>query len=119
MKFLVDNQLPAALARWLSAKGFEAAHVLDLELNESDDERIWAHAAAQRMVVISKDDDFQNRATHRGTVQVVWVRLGNCRNQALLDTFERQLPAVISALENGVSVVELWPPVGLESSRNS
>ena len=110
MKFLVDNQLPAALARWLSAKGFEATHVLDLKLNESDDERIWAHAAAHGMVVISKDDDFQNRATHRGTVQVVWVRLGNCRNKALLDTFERQMPAVISALEKGTSVVELWPP---------
>ena len=110
MKFLVDNRLPAALARWLSAKGFEAAHVLDLKLNESDDERIWAHAAAHGMVVISKDDDFQNRATHRGTVQVVWVRLGNCRNKALLDTFEQQLPAVISALERGASVVELWPP---------
>lgn len=110
MKFLVDNQLPAVLARWLSAKGLEAVHVLDLRLNDSDDEQIWAHAAAHGLVVISKDDDFQNRATHRGTVQVVWVRLGNCRNKALLDTFEQQLPAVISALEKGASVVELWPP---------
>ena len=110
MKFLVDNQLPAALARWLSAKGFEATHVLDLQLNDSDDEQIWAHAAAHGMVVISKDDDFHNRATHRGTVQVVWVRLGNCRNRALLVTFENQMPAVISALERGTSVIELWPP---------
>lgn len=110
MKFLVDNQLPAALARWLSAKGFEAIHVLDLNLNESDDEQIWAHAATHGFVVISKDDDFQNRATHRGTGQVVWVRLGNCRKKALFDTFERQVPAVIAALETGASVVELWPP---------
>lgn len=58
MKFLVDNQLPAALARWLSVKGFEATHVLDLMLNDSDDEQIWAHAAAHGFVVISKDDDF-------------------------------------------------------------
>lgn len=110
MKFLVDNQLPAALARWLSTNGLEAAHVLDLKLNDSDDEQIWAHAAAHGMVVISKDDYFQNRATHRGTVQVVWVRLGNCRNKALLARFENQLPAVISALERGTSVIELWPP---------
>lgn len=112
MKFLVDNQLPAALARWLSAKGFEATHVLDLKLNDSSGEQIWAHAATHGFVVISKDDDFQNRATHRGTVQVVWVRLGNCRNKALLDTFDGQLPAVIAALEKGTSVVELWPPAG-------
>ena len=110
MKFLVDNQLPAALARWLSAKGWESVHVLDLRLNESDDEQIWAWAASEGLGVVSKDDDFQSRATHRRTVQVVWVRLGNCRNKMLLDTFERQLPAVISALEEGTSVVELWPP---------
>lgn len=110
MKFLVDNQLPAALARWLSAKGWESVHVLDLRLNESDDEQIWKRAAHEGWVVISKDDDFQSRATHRGTVQVIWVRLGNCRNKALRDAFERQLPAVILALENRASVVELWPP---------
>ena len=94
----------------LSAKRVEAVHVLELKLNDSDDEQIWEHAAAHGFVVISKDDDFQNRATHRGTVQVVWVRLGNCRNKALLETFENQLPAVISALERGTSVIELWPP---------
>ena len=27
MKFLVDNQLPAALARWLVARGLDACHV--------------------------------------------------------------------------------------------
>jgi predicted nuclease of predicted toxin-antitoxin system len=94
----------------LSAKRVEAVHVLELKLNDSDDEQIWEHAAAHGFVVISKDDDFQNRATHRGTVQVVWVRLGNCRNKALFATFENQLPAVISALERGTSVIELWPP---------
>jgi predicted nuclease of predicted toxin-antitoxin system len=25
-----DNQLPAALARWLTAKGHDAVHVLDI-----------------------------------------------------------------------------------------
>ena len=110
MRFLVDNQLPAALARWLSAQGFAAEPVLDLQLNESHDEQIWAHAAAHGVVVISKDDDFQSRATHHGMVQGVWVRLGNCRNKELIATFERQLPAVISALEKGATVVELWPP---------
>jgi predicted nuclease of predicted toxin-antitoxin system len=32
MRFLVDAQLPPALARWLAAQGHEAAHVGDLGL---------------------------------------------------------------------------------------
>jgi hypothetical protein len=30
VKFLSDNQLPAALARWLTAKGHDAVHVVDI-----------------------------------------------------------------------------------------
>lgn len=30
MRFLIDAQLPVALARWLAAGGHEAAHVGDL-----------------------------------------------------------------------------------------
>ena len=54
MKFLVDNQLPAALARWLSAKGWESVHVLDLRLNESADEQIWAWAASEGFRAVQK-----------------------------------------------------------------
>jgi predicted nuclease of predicted toxin-antitoxin system len=34
---LVDNQLPAALARFLASRGVECQHVLDLDLAESTD----------------------------------------------------------------------------------
>jgi predicted nuclease of predicted toxin-antitoxin system len=44
MRFLVDAQLPPALARMLAAKGFQAEHVYDVELGEADDNRIWAYA---------------------------------------------------------------------------
>ncbi len=32
MKLLVDNQLPPALARFLTANGFDCRHVLDIGL---------------------------------------------------------------------------------------
>ncbi len=44
MKLLVDNQLPAALARFLSAHGIASAHVLDLGLETARDRDIWAYA---------------------------------------------------------------------------
>jgi predicted nuclease of predicted toxin-antitoxin system len=44
MKFLIDNQLPIALSRWLSAQGVESSHVLDIHLDEVSDRQIWQYA---------------------------------------------------------------------------
>jgi predicted nuclease of predicted toxin-antitoxin system len=38
---------------------------------------------------------------------IVWVRLGNTRNKALLDSFAKLLPKVAAALANGEKIVEL------------
>lgn len=108
MKFLIDNQLPAAFARFLTAHGHDAQHVLDLKMDETDDCDIWQFATSQDCVVVSKDEDFLHFATRPdATTALVWVRLPNCRKQALLAAFERALPAVITALEAGNRVVEV------------
>ncbi|MFZ1575492.1 MAG: DUF5615 family PIN-like protein [Chromatiaceae bacterium] len=44
MRFLVDAQLPPALARWLAQRGHEAEHVLDCGLLDASDRLIWARA---------------------------------------------------------------------------
>jgi len=80
MKFLVDNQLPAALARFLEANGTEALHVLDIGLDAATDREIWAYAKMQGFTIISKDDDFFHLATMGSSgPALIWVRLGNCR----------------------------------------
>jgi predicted nuclease of predicted toxin-antitoxin system len=40
MRFLVDAQLPPALANWLAAQGHDAAHVADLDhaLDDAENE---------------------------------------------------------------------------------
>ena len=37
MKFIVDAQLPPALARFLASKGEDVIHVLDVQMMESSD----------------------------------------------------------------------------------
>jgi predicted nuclease of predicted toxin-antitoxin system len=37
MKFLVDNQLPIALSRWLQNQGMVSYHVLEIYLDEATD----------------------------------------------------------------------------------
>jgi hypothetical protein len=41
MRFLVDAQLPPALARWLATKGHEAEHVADRRMEAATDSAIW------------------------------------------------------------------------------
>lgn len=41
MRFLVDAQLPPALARWLASQGHQADHVGDLGLAAAMDRVIW------------------------------------------------------------------------------
>jgi predicted nuclease of predicted toxin-antitoxin system len=44
MRFVVDAQLPPALARVLTAHGHQAEHVSDIGLREADDPLIWLRA---------------------------------------------------------------------------
>jgi predicted nuclease of predicted toxin-antitoxin system len=58
VKFLVDNQLPAALGRFLASRGVECQPVLEVGLADATDAEIWEHASRNDCVVISKDADF-------------------------------------------------------------
>jgi predicted nuclease of predicted toxin-antitoxin system len=108
VKFLVDNQLPAALAKLLVSRGQEAIHVLEVGLDAAKDEEVWNHAVKNLMVLITKDEDFSRRAPQPDvSVQVVWVRLGNCRKAALFSAFDSVLPQLLAALEAGNKLVEI------------
>jgi predicted nuclease of predicted toxin-antitoxin system len=58
MRFLVDAQLPPALARRLAAQGHVAEHVSDHKLEGASDTAIWNFALGASAVTISKDEDF-------------------------------------------------------------
>ena len=108
MNFLVDNQLPSALAKLLITRGHDARHVLDVGLDAASDTAIWNYAAANSLVLITKDEDFSQRASQpSASVQVVWVRLGNCRETALLSAFDSVLSQMEAALQAGNHVVEI------------
>ena len=108
MKFLIDNQLPPALAKFLIQKGYIAEHVFDLGLSEACDADICRYAAKNSLIIVSKDEDFSQTALRPDPIiQVVWVRLGNCRKAALLAAFESSLPAVLRAIEAGERLIEV------------
>ena len=108
MRFLVDNQLPPSLARWLRNRGHDAEHVFERGLYLLDDRSLWARAMADARIVVSKDEDFLYLTSQpNDTGRFLWVRLGNCRNDALLAAFSASFDTIVAAFDSGQSVVEL------------
>ncbi len=108
MKYLVDHQLPVALARWLAAQGSDAAHVLDLGLEKASDADIWSRALAENRIVVSKDEDFFHLANRFGDPgRLLWLRVGNCRTAALLARLTKLWLAIEQAFASGQRIVEV------------
>ena len=108
MKFLVDAQLPPALARWLREAGCEAQAVREAGLREADDGTIWRYAVQNGYAIVTKDEDFALRvqATETGPC-VVWLRVGNTSNAALRAWFVPRVPELVALLARGTRLVEI------------
>ena len=105
MNFLVDNQLPPALARFIESELKAAAmHVADVGLRDAE---VWGYASAKDLILISKDEDFANMILSRPTTRLIWVRIGNCRRLLLLEQFRRMWPRICEQLESGDSLIEI------------
>ena len=108
MRFIVDAQLPPALARYLSSLGDDAEHVFDLGMDAAEDSVIWTYAHNVGAVIITKDEDFSIRATVVGRKPViVWNRVGNSSKRALLEWFKPLLPAIEQALAANERFIEI------------
>lgn len=99
MRFLVDAQLPARLARFLSKVGHEVVHTSDLpDGNRTPDQGIIEFADGQGRIVVTKDRDFRDgHLLARSPQRLLVVATGNIINAALLTLFEAHLDAIIDA----------------------
>lgn len=108
MRFLVDAQLPPALAKWLAERSQEAEHVGDHDLQSASDRQIWDFAVNHACVIVTKDEDFaRRRAVTDVGPSIVWVRLPNSRRRDLLKWFEQAFPDILDALERGETIIEV------------
>lgn len=108
MKFLIDAQLPPALARWLREAGFEAQAAREVGLRDAEDGTIWRWAAENGCAIITKDEDFALRVqTTAGGPCVVWLRVGNTSNTALREWLVPKVPQIAALLGQGYRLVEI------------
>jgi predicted nuclease of predicted toxin-antitoxin system len=108
MRFVVDNQLPPHLSKFLQDAGHDSVHVAMVGMDTADDRALWAWALREKRIVVSKDEDLLFLANRPGDAgRLVWVRLGNCRRGALVEAFSRSLGAVLAALGEGQRIIEV------------
>jgi predicted nuclease of predicted toxin-antitoxin system len=108
VKFLIDNQLPPALARFISeGLRMEASHVIDAGLRNGTDADVRRYASENDFVLISQDEDFVTLYSKAPSARLLWVRLGNCRRVFLLSVFKEQWPKIVERFESGERFVEL------------
>jgi predicted nuclease of predicted toxin-antitoxin system len=108
MRFLIDEQLPPALADRLKRAGHQAEHINTIGFEGATDQRIWAHAVSRGAVIITKDEDFAHLArSSRDGPCVIWIRLGNTTTQALWSTLELLIPEILDGLSRGERLIEI------------
>ena len=106
MKFLVDAQLPPALCDWLEERGYAAVHVGALSEEPLKDWQIADYAQAERLAVISKDQDLvELRLPDRFIF--LWLRCGNVSNRKLREWLGGEWEAMEERLEAGARFVVL------------
>ena len=62
MKLLFDQNLSQRLVTLLATEFSGSQHVRDAGMASAADPVVWAYAAKEGLVIVSKDSDFQQRA---------------------------------------------------------
>ena len=110
MKFLVDAHLPRRMVRWLAAAGGDAAHTLDLPLeNRTPDKDVTEFVDRDERILVTKDGDFvdSHLLFHR-PAKLLLVTTGNISNRELELLVVPLISSIVAAFENH-SFLELGP----------
>lgn len=108
MRFLVDVNLPPRLARWLSSRGHEARHLVDLNLLTATDTGIWDRGKNEEEIIVSRDNDFYDRSLIFGAPpQVFHIAVGNCSNARLFDLLQSNWSEIEIALSSGSTLISM------------
>jgi predicted nuclease of predicted toxin-antitoxin system len=108
VRFLVDHQLPPALAGFFREREHESQCLVEIGMASSSDLEVYEYAAAHGCIIVTKDEDFLYLSRRYASgAGLLWVRLGNCRTEVLLAAFDQQWPEILRCFEVGDRVVEI------------
>jgi len=107
MRFLLDMNLPPAMAGWLRAEGHDAVHVREIGLAGVPDHQVFARAAEDGRIVVTFDLDFGEIVALRGVAGagVALLRLRLVRQSRLRERLRVAIAEASGALQAGAIVV--------------
>lgn len=98
---LFDQNLSYKLCKVLAAEFPGCQHVREASLSNADDGEVWKFSAANGLIIVSKDQDFRQRALLFGPPpKCIWVRLGNCPAADIARLLERRA-GIIREFQHG------------------
>ena len=96
IRLLIDQNLPAGLARHLGDVYPGSRHVRDFDMREASDESIWVFARREGFVLVTKDAGFGRRSRERGhPPKVIRLRLGNCSKATVERLLTERFVAIV------------------------
>ena len=96
------------LLKLLRDRSHDAVHVIELDLHQAEDEVISKVATKEEYFLITKDEDFAVRVVaDLDHAAVIWVRVGNCSNPALIAWFEPLVEEIVARLMDGERLIEI------------
>ena len=79
-------------------------------MRDAKDSIIWRYALEHQAIILTKDEDFSERSFNSTESPViVWLRIGNATNAALLKSFLPILPTIIRRIKAGDKLIEIRP----------
>jgi len=110
VKLLFDENLSYRLVRTLDDIYAGSAHVRDVGLLGAGDSRVWEHAAANDLLLTSKDTDFYQRSLLFGAPpQIIWLRVGNAPTSLIADLLRQHYLMIRRFAEDSDATVLILP----------
>jgi predicted nuclease of predicted toxin-antitoxin system len=107
MRFLLDMNLPPAMADWLRSEGHDAVHVREIGLAQLPDREVFTRAAEDGRIVVTFDLDFGEMVGLAGAAGsgVVLLRLRLARQNHLRARLRAAIAEAEAALQAGAIVL--------------
>jgi predicted nuclease of predicted toxin-antitoxin system len=110
LKLLFDENLSERLVRFIAEHYPGSAHVEHVLGRRRTDEEIWSFARSSGYVIVSKDNDFRQRAFLIGPPpKVIWLSVGNAGTDqiaAVLRSRAADIERFEAAEEEALLVIE-------------
>ncbi|MDH5586775.1 MAG: DUF5615 family PIN-like protein [Nitrospirota bacterium] len=111
MKLLFDENLSPRLITLLAVEFPLSAHLETLGMRGTTDVSIWDYAKKNSFAIVSKDNDFRQRAFVYGAPpKVIWLAIGNAGTWFIAELLRSRTPRIRSfLLDSEDSILVLKP----------